>query len=111
MGDCFLSYRATYKIDKTYYDNNGSFSDCGETLNAIWEITNDEKGNSYIKHISNQISKLMNTKENYKFFKILYLSQDSLVLSFKHNQFGKSRIITDYLVEQDINVKDRNFHW
>lgn len=111
MGDCFLSYRTTYKTDKTYHDNNGDFSDCGKTLRASWEITADEKGNSYIKQISDQIPELMNIKENYKFFKILYLSKDSLTLQFSHKQFQKTRIITDYYVQEGVEVKDRDFHW
>lgn len=111
MGDCFLSYRTTYRTDKTYYDNNGSFSDCGETLYANWEIITHKNGNSYIKQTSNQIPALMNIKENYKLFKIIHLSKDSLTLQFSHKQFQKTRIITDYFVQQDIKVKDRDFHW
>lgn len=41
----------------------------------------------------------------------MYLSNDSLTLSYTHKQFTKRLRITDYLVREDLPVEDRNFHW
>ncbi len=111
MGDCFLHYRQTFGVDGTVQDNNGEARNCGPSLVGAWEITTTEKGNSYIKITSPQIPELLGIEEDHKFFKILYLSGDTLQLSFSHNQFGTKKIITDYLVTEDVQVPDRNFHY
>ncbi|MDY8138166.1 lipocalin family protein [Aquimarina sp. 2201CG5-10] len=111
MGDCFLSYRITYLPDMTAKDNNDDHHDCGPSLIANWEISTNEKGNSFIKLTSDQLPKLMGVEKNYKFFKITYLNKDTLQLRFKHKQFSStSRIIVDTYVQEDIIVKNRDFH-
>ncbi|MFT5892943.1 MAG: hypothetical protein ACI9Y7_003058, partial [Dokdonia sp.] len=84
---------------------------CGPSLEATWEITTSEKGDTYLKLTSDQIPELLNQESNEKFFRILYLSKDSLTLSFVHKQFNKRRRITDYLVREDLEIEDRDFHW
>ena len=110
MGDCFLSYRISYKRDSTMRDNNSEFFDCGRSLNATWKVVSQDNG-SYIKLESEDIPELLNIDENYKFFKIKALSENELVLQFKHKQFSnKSMVIVDHLVPENIEVKDRDFH-
>jgi hypothetical protein len=112
MGDCFLSYRATYKTDSTMHDNNGLFRDCGETLTANWLFYNSEEGYPYIKLKGEQLKKVMNLDVDYKFFKILDLSESQLVLEFSHEQFSsKETTIIDVFVPEDVIINDRDFHW
>lgn len=111
MGDCFLSYRQTFYSNMTVIDNNGEHEDCGETLRATWEIVTNKEDDNFIKLKSDQIPKLMNIKNNYKYFHILHISQDSLVLQYKHKQFSNQEfIITDHFVTEHTVVKDRDFH-
>ena len=119
MEGCFLGYRQRFRTSATpsinsrgiVKDNNGALRNCGPSLEATWEITTSEKGDMYLKLTSDQIPELMGQESNEKFFKILYLSKDSLTLSFVHKQFNKRRRITDYLVREDLEVADRDFHW
>lgn len=112
MGDCFMAYRQTFAVDSTMRDNAGDTRDCGVTLLATWKIVKDKKGNSYIKLQSDQLPELLQIDEDYKFFKVLQLSEEELVLEYKHKQYGnKSRTITDYYVPENIKVEDRDFHW
>ena len=112
MGDCFLSYRQTFKKDMTVSDNNGDNDNCGESLTATWEIIKDEKAHSYIKMQSPQIPMLMNIKEDYKKLRILHLSENKMTVAFYHRQFSdRWTIITDYLVPESVLVEDREFHW
>lgn len=112
MGNCFLSHQETYKLDMTMHDNSSEHRDCGKTLYAKWEFTKDKKGNYYIKWTSEQLPSLMNTKEDYKHFKILHLSKEQLTIQFKHKQFSsKTTTITDFYVPENVSVKDREFHW
>lgn len=112
MGVCFLAYRQQFSRDSTMADNAGETGECGETLLAQWKIVKDRKGNAYIKLSSDQIPQLMQVDENYKYFKVLQLSEDELVLEYKHRQYGsKSRTINDHYVPQDVAVEDRDFHW
>ena len=111
MGDCFLSYRITYKANMTFADNNGEYNDCGPSMIGKWEIITDKKGYSYIKQTSDQIPILLNIDKNYKFFKILKLNKDTLQIQFRHKQFSSKSTFVDLLVRDDINVKDRDFHW
>ena len=112
MGDCFLSYRQTYLSDMTMHDNNGEQRDCGETLNAKWEFIKDQKGNYYIKWISEQLPSIMNIEEDYKYFKILHLSDEQLTVQFNHKQFSsKTTTITDFYVPEHVSIEDREFHW
>lgn len=112
MGDCFLSYRATYQTDSIMHDNNSDHSDCGETLTANWLLYTSKEGYPYIKLKSLQLKQLMNLDVDYKFFKILDLSEDQMVLEFRHKQFSsKESTIIDVFVPEDISIKDRDFHW
>lgn len=119
MEGCFLGYRQRFRTSAglgvnpsgIVQDNNGELRNCGPSLEATWEITTSEKGDSYLKLTSDQIPELLGQESNEKFFKILYLNKDSLTLSFVHKQFNKRRTITDYLVRDDLPVEDRNFHW
>ena len=111
MGPCFLKYRQTFKIDQTVFDNNGQNRDCGPGLEGNWKLKKDEIGNSYVKISSPKIKELLNTDKDYKYFKILKLTEDTLKLSFKHKQYGNtSRTITDILVREDLDIGDRYFH-
>lgn len=111
MGDCFLSYRQFYRTNMTMNDNNSEHSDCGESLNAKWEVVQNETGNSFIKLQSNQLPKLMNIKEDYKYFQILELTENKLTLTFQHKQFSdKTMWIKDFYVPVDVKVEGRNFH-
>lgn len=112
MGKCFLSYRLTYKTDMTMNDNNGESKDCGESLQATWKFVEDKHNNPYVKVSSEQIPMLMNIQEDYKFFKIIHISEDKLTLQFRHKQFSNNTTtITDYYVPEHVFVEDRNFHW
>jgi len=110
MGDCFLSYRISYQRNSRMRDNNAENFDCGKSLNASWKIVTNKKG-SYIKLESEEIPQLLNTENNYKFFKIKSLSEDKLVLQFRHKQFSnKSTLIVDHLVPENVSVENRDFH-
>ncbi len=111
MAGCFLSYRITYLPNMTLNDNNGEQDDCGPSLIANWEITEDKKGNSYLKYHSNQLPELMNIKKSYKYFKILQLTKDTLQLQFRHKQFSSKSTFIDTFVTENIEVKNRDFHW
>lgn len=111
MGDCFLGYRLRFRESGLLSDNNGLQRDCGPSLEATWEITTSEKGDYYLKFKSDQIPGLLNQESDEKFFKILYISEDSLTLSYVHKQFNQRRRIIDYMVREDVEVKDRKFHW
>lgn len=112
MGDCFLSYRQTFKSDMTVRDNNSEQKECGESLLAKWEIVQNEEGHSFIKLTSPQISALMNIEDDFKNFKILHLAEDKMKIAFYHRQFSdKWRTIVDYMVPEDVVVEDRDFHW
>ena len=111
MGDCFLGYRQRFRESGIVSDNNETLRDCGPSLTATWEITTSEKGYPYIKLTSDQIPELLGQESDEKFFKILYLSNDSLVLSYSHKQFNQKRKITDYMVREGLEVTDRAFHW
>lgn len=111
MGPCFMAYRQTFKADHKVYDNNENYRDCGPSLFGNWEFKKSEKGDPYVKITSPDLPKLMNTDKDYKYFKILKLTKDTLKLSFKHKQYGnKSRTITDVLVREDLDIGDRYFH-
>lgn len=110
MGECFLSYRQSFKSDGTVKDNNEEQADCGESLVATWEII-EEKGEFFIQLTSDQIPQLLNIEENFKRFKIIELQEESLKLTFTHKQFSnKIRLIEDHLVPEDVIVPNRDFH-
>lgn len=112
MGDCFLSYRATYKTDSIMHDNNGAHEDCGETLTTKWTLYTSDEGYPYIKLKGGKLKELMNLDVDYKFFKILDLSEQQLVLEFTHKQFSsKESTIIDVFVPEEASIKDRDFHW
>jgi len=111
MAGCFLSYTNTYFPNMTVKDNNDTQPDCGPSLTADWEIIQNKKGHYFIKLQSDQLKELMNIKKSYKYFQITYLSKDSLELRYRHAQFsGQVRTIVDLYVQEDIVVKNRNFH-
>jgi len=111
MAGCFLSYRTTYSPDMTMKDNNGEQHDCGPSLIANWEIIQNKKGHYFIKLKSDQLPKLMNIEKDYKFFQITHLNKDSLELKYRHAQFsGQVRTIVDLYVQEDVVVKNRDFH-
>ncbi|MFK7952847.1 MAG: hypothetical protein AB8B73_08365 [Ekhidna sp.] len=112
MGDCFLSYRQSFRSNGKVNDNNGEQNDCGPTLFAEWKFTKSKEDVFYLKLTSDQIPELMNIEENYKFFKILDMTDELLVLQFQHKQFSnKTTTITDFFVPQEMNVEGREFHW
>ncbi|MDT0649449.1 lipocalin family protein [Autumnicola edwardsiae] len=111
MHPCFLSYRQTFLKDSVFYDNNGNSGNCGKTLTGQWHLHKNGKGDHFIKLMSPQISQLLNIPEDYKLFKILYLSEDTLKLAFDHKQYGSNKtIITDLLVREDLDVGDRYYY-
>lgn len=112
MGDCFLSFKQTYRADMTLSDNNGEQNDCGDSLHANWELIKDEKGHNFIKMTSPQIPKLLNIKEDHKQFKILHLAENEMKIAYYHKQFSdRTTTIVDYMVPEDVEIKDRDFHW
>lgn len=112
MGYCFLQHRDTYRPDGSFQNNSEENPDCGESLLARWSIVQDSTGNNYIKLKSSQIPDLMGIEEDYKFFRVLNLAEDRMVLQYRHRQFSeKWRTIKDYWVREDVNVEDRDFHW
>ena len=111
MGPCFLNYRQTFNSDYTVEDNNAENRECGPSLKGKWDLKKGPQGDSYIKISSPDIPKILNSDKDYKYFKILKLTQDTLKLSFKHTQYGNtSRRITDILVREDLDIGDRYFH-
>ena len=110
MGDCFLRYRITYHRDSTFADNNGSSSSCGPSLHGKWKAFQNEHG-SFIKWESPQLPSLMQIENDYKYFRLITLNADSLVVSYKHTQYGnQERTIVDYYVPEGTKVADRDFH-
>ncbi|RMA64801.1 lipocalin family protein [Ulvibacter antarcticus] len=110
MGDCFLSYRVSYSRNSNMRDNSSENIDCGESLEANWQLITNKNG-GFIKLTGDNLSELLNIDESYKYFKIKALSQNELVLQFKHKQFSnKSTIIVDHLVPENVLVEDRDFH-
>ena len=111
MGNCFLSYRQHFRNNMTMNDNNGKHNGCGESLNAKWEIVKNENGISFIKIESNQLPKLMNIEDNFKYFQILELTKEKLTVTYQHKQFSnKVMWIKDFYVPESVKVKDRDFH-
>jgi len=69
------------------------------------------KGESDSRIRLKKVKELLNQEKDYKYFKILDLSDSLLVIKFRHKQFkNQSRLITDYLVPEDVKVEGRNFH-
>jgi len=111
MEGCFLKYLQTFHKNGTVEDNNSKNANCGPSLNGSWKISSKNNGFSYIQVYDESVSDLLNQESDTINFKLLYLDKDSLVISFYHNQFGTKRLITDYLVEESIAIKNRNYHW
>ncbi|MDX1470505.1 MAG: hypothetical protein R3213_03335, partial [Flavobacteriaceae bacterium] len=77
---------------------------------ADWEIVTNDKG-SFIRLESDDIPTLLSIDKNYKYFQIVSLSENELAIKFKHTQFSSTpTFITDYLVPEDIEVENRDFH-
>lgn len=112
MGDCFLSYRQTYLRNYQMHDNNGEQRDCGVSLKARWKFSQDKQGNAYVKLESEQLPELMGIDKTRKYFKLLSLNGEEMILQFYHKQFSDQKsVITDIYVRNDIKVGDRDFHW
>ncbi len=111
MSGCFLSYRITYRPDMTMKDNSEDQENCGPSLTGHWEIITNKKGKSYIKWVSDLLPEVMNINQNYKFFKILKITEDTLQLQYRHKQFSSESIFIDTYVTEHIEIKDRDFHW
>lgn len=110
MGNCFLSYRISYQRNSRMRDNSSENFECGKSLSASWKIITNNQG-SFIKLESEEIPELLRIDENYKYFRILALSENELVIKFKHKQYSNnSAIITDYLVPENVKAENRNFH-
>lgn len=111
MGPCFMDYRQTFTNSGMVRDNNSENKNCGPSLTGNWKIEKSPKGNPYIKITSPDIPALMSTEKDYKYFRILKLTGDTLKISFKHTQYGNTkRTITDILVREDLDIGDRYFH-
>jgi len=92
-------------------DNNKDNINCGKSIEGNWEIIENEIGN-YIKVNSPIIPEVLNTKDTFKYFKILSLSDSLMVLEFRHKQFSnKTTIIVDHFVPEEVDVKGREFHY
>jgi len=111
MEGCFMKYRQVFYANMTVEDNNALNANCGPSLKGGWSLLKKENGLTYIRIQSEDIPELLNQKDDFKDFKILHVNQDSLAISFYHNQFGSKKRITDYLVREDFKVSDRNFHY
>ena len=112
MGDCFLSYKVTYSVNGEILDNNGEQDDCGDSMRSAWSFYTSEDNYPYIKLKGGNIQELMKLDKGYKFFKILDLTEEQMVLEFQHKQFSnKTTTIVDVFVPKDAVVKDRKFHW
>lgn len=112
MGDCFLSYRATYLTNGIMHDNNGEQENCGETLTANWTLFLSKDKYPYIKLKGEKLKELMHLDNDYKFFKILDLNDTLMILEFRHKQFSsKESTIVDIFVPENTSVEDRAFHW
>ena len=54
----------------------------------------------------------MGIDKNYMTMKILDLSEEQMTLQFRHSQStSRKTTITDILVPENVNIKDREFHW
>ena len=111
MGPCFLNYRQSFSVDNNVEDNNGRNKNCGPSLAGTWEFKKGAKNEPYLRITSPQIPELLSTSKEYKDFKILKLTMDTLEVVFRYNQYGnKSRLIKDILVREDLDIGDRYFH-
>ncbi len=111
MAGCFLTYRILYSPDNSFNDNNGEQENCGKSLIGSWEIITYKNEKSYIKWSSDQLLETMNSKKNYKYFKILQLEKDTLRLQYRHKQFSSESTFVDTFVPEHIQVEGRDFHW
>lgn len=92
-------------------DNNEDNKNCGKSITGNWEITENEIAH-YIKVNSPLIPEILNTKDTFKYFKILDLSDSLMILEFRHKQFSNSTTtITDHFVPEDVHVANRDFHY
>ena len=111
MGPCFLNYRQSFSVDNTVEDKNGRNKNCGPSPAGTWKFKKGAKNEPYLRITSPQIPELLSTSKEYKDFKILKLTIDTLDVVFRHNQYGNtSRLITDILVREDLDIGDRYFH-
>ncbi|HAA13687.1 MAG TPA: hypothetical protein DCE41_19130 [Cytophagales bacterium] len=112
MAGCFLTHRWIFTPKGTMRDNAGEHEDCGETLHASWKFVKNDADQYFLKLSSDQFPALMNTEGDTKYFQLLALSDEKLMVRFRHAQFGgKDRTITDTYVPENKAVADRDFHW
>ena len=112
MGDCFLQYSQTFRIDGSMNDNAGENMGCGETLEASWKFIKSQNQKFYLRLEGSEVGKRLQIEENFKHFKILNLTDSLMKLQFFHSQFStKASQITDLWVPEGTKVHDRNFHW
>ena len=110
MGDCFLSYRITYSANYSVKDNNAEHNDCGPSMKTQWKFVTN-KNASFIKWSSESLKELMKTEKPYKYFTLVSISKNELIVKYEHQQFSNRKlIITDYLVPEYVEVEGRDFH-
>jgi len=110
MAGCFLTYRITYMPTMIVQDNNGAQNNCGASLKAKWQFI-DHPQKSYIKWTGDQIPEILKITKNYKYFKILQLTKDTLKLQHRHKQFSDKTTFVDVFVTESTEIKGRDFHW
>ncbi|MEM6736968.1 MAG: hypothetical protein AAGC64_02335 [Bacteroidota bacterium] len=112
MEGCFLKYSQTFRFNGTMKDNAEENRGCGETLEATWKFVKSPDKKYYLKLEGKKVGELLNIEEDFKYFKILHLSDSIMQLQYYHKQFSnKFTQITDYWVPEGTKLKDRNFHW
>ncbi|AHM61346.1 hypothetical protein D770_15460 [Flammeovirgaceae bacterium 311] len=113
MGPCYYGYRQIFKTDGTFHDNNGEQkADCGESMQGSWYLRRDKENRPYLSLKSSLIPAAFGIDKDIKDFQIVELSDQKLVLRFRHALFtSKTTLIEDTLVPEDVEVADRDFHW
>ena len=113
MGECTLHYRQTFYANHQVEDNNSLRSDCGDSMNGKWNLSENESGVAYLSIASEVVPKYFEVPEGSitKHFQLVELTDKSLVYTFKHKLFStKPSIVVDYLIPADSVFEDRNFH-
>lgn len=113
MGPCYYGYRQSFLADGSFHDNNGEqTADCGETMQGKWYLRHNKEHTPYLSLQSSLIPEAFGIDNDIKNFQIIELSDQKLVLRFKHALFtSKPTLIEDTLVPEEVEVADREFHW
>ena len=83
-----------------------------ETALAAIMYTLSLTNNPYLTLKSSLISKALGIDKNFKDFQIIEISDQKLVLRFKHALFtNKTTVIEDTFLPADEEMNDRYFHW